>query len=146
MSLDISLIEATLQTATFFSGAAIGEAWQIEDGATPELISFFSSSPLVVRIPDERGVLTEQNVSVSLAKSFSSSHQQSLKLIQQVTASQSWYTSSDISGDDLLKRLSFKLSSAVAVPSKIPGIQRVQVVFILYLESGIDVSIPLLGT
>ncbi len=135
-------LQAGLEAAASLTAFAVGETWVFEDNHW-SLAALYSPEPLVVcnTLPDGR--VTQHEVDVHLARTFSKEHTLSLKLAEKVASSGLVEWCYDLSGDELLARLGFDVKTALAVPvndSSASGASSCRAVFILYCTTRLQVS------
>ncbi len=103
--------------ASIVPGLVAGECWvKSEFGAWDELIALYCPTQLSVRHSSEDGAEVLRVVDTRLAAAFAASHTLSLRLAENAAARRVVEWCYDMSGDDLLKRLTFPVSAALAVP------------------------------
>lgn len=114
-------LEATLQaTEAFFPSLVAGEAWIPDYSVRPlrwnQLAAFFTPTPLVASHSQPGGKIEQKVIDVQLARTFASQHQLSLRLAATVakTGVPEWCY--DLSGDDMLKRITFNCQTVIALP------------------------------
>ena len=112
-----ALLESALQlAAAAVTGLTVGEAWLNSAGSGFSLSAFYTPTPLVVSSAGAAGEPGQRTLDVQLARAFTSKHQLSTRLVAAAAASGSVQTSTDMSGDDLLQKLTFGVDTACAVP------------------------------
>ena len=146
----IAILSSALELAACaVDGLAAGEAWHVALSAgaggsqsAPTLCAFFSPRPLLVTMRDALNApLPPREVDLALAREHAASHQLSMRLATSVVRDGLSLRTLDLSDDDLLRRLTFPLGSAVAIPISSRSAGRASVFsLILYLSRTTAVS------
>lgn len=119
----------------------VGECWTSHP-SRPELAAFFSPTPLVARHTEADGRPASRVVDFALAAAFAPLHKLSIRLAERAAASGLVEWCHDMTGDELLARLTFRVGSAIAVPvlATGPGPRRCACVLVFYSGERVEVS------
>ena len=113
-----ALLEASLRASLAYlpDSLVAGEAWL--PGAPPTCVAFHTPSALQTALspPAAGGAPSHQTIDLALVRAHSASHQLAIALAARAAATGAPQLSTELGGDDLLRKLTFGVDTATAVP------------------------------
>jgi len=112
------LLDSLLRAAVgFLPDAVAGEAWLCGETGTPTVAAFFAPTPLRATLPQADGrPPLYATVDLPLVRAHSARHQLSTALAARAAAARAPQVSCEIGADEMLRKLTFDVDTAVAVP------------------------------